>query len=124
VPDLEAARRIALSLPETMWDGGSQVRVAGKAFIWSWLERIDPKKPRVPNPDVLVVWVQSEEVKFGLVDAEPEKYFTEPHYDGYRAVMVRLPAVTKTELRDLITEAWRIRAPRMLVEEFDAQRPA
>jgi hypothetical protein len=119
--NLADAHRIALALPETSSDGGSEVKVAGKGFIWSWLERIDPKKARVPNPDVLVVLVASEEVKYGLADAEPEKFFTEPHYDGYRAVMVRLPAVSSAELRDLITDAWRIRAPRKLVERFDAQ---
>jgi hypothetical protein len=31
--------------------------------------------------------------------------------------------VSKAELRDLITDAWRIRAPRTLVEQFDAQHP-
>jgi hypothetical protein len=113
--DLTDARRIALSLPETAPDGGSAVKVAGKAFIWTWQERIDPKKARVPNPDVLVVCVSGEDVKLGLCDAEPGKYFTEPHYDGYRAVLVRLAAVSEDELRDLITDAWRIRAPRAVV---------
>jgi hypothetical protein len=120
MPDLDDARRIALALPETTSDGGSQVKVAGKAFIWSWLERIDPGKGRVPNPDVLVVSVASEDVKYGLVDAEPDRFFTEPHYDGYRAVMVRLPMVSEAELEDLITDAWRARAPRKLVERSGA----
>jgi hypothetical protein len=118
--DLEVALAIALELPETTWNGGSEVKVAGKSIIWSWLERVDPKKARVLNPDVLVVFVESEDVKYGLADAEPEKFFTEPHYDGYRAVMVRLGAVSDDELRDLITDAWRLRAPRALVKKFDA----
>jgi hypothetical protein len=120
--NLQDALRIAQALPETTWDGGSQVKVAGKAFIWSWLERVDPKKGRVPHPDVLVVSVASEDVKFGLVDAEPEKFFTEPHYDGYRAVMVRLPMVSEVELEDLVTDAWRARGPRKLIEQVDAGR--
>jgi len=117
------ARHFALSFPETAWDGDSRLSVAGKAFCWSWLERVDPKKARVPNSDVLVVSVASEEVKFGLAEAEPEKYFTEPHYDGYRAVMVRLPAVTDAELRDLIADAWQLRAPRAVLKRFEAEQP-
>jgi hypothetical protein len=42
-----------------------------------------------------------------LLGLDAEKFFTEPHYDGYPAVLVRLPAVTPTELRALIEEAWR-----------------
>ena len=117
------ARHLALSLPETTWDGAWRFSVAGKAFAWSWLERIDPRMARVPNPDVLVVWVASEEVKFGLAEAEPEKYFTEPHYDGYRAVMVRLTAITNAELRDLLGDAWRLRAPRAALKRLEAQPP-
>ncbi len=39
----------------------------------------------------------------------------EPHYDGFPAVLLRLPAVTARELRPLITEAWRSQAPKELV---------
>ncbi len=35
-----------------------------------------------------------------------------PHYDGYPAVLVRLPALGEDELRELITDAWRCQAPR------------
>jgi hypothetical protein len=38
------------------------------------------------------------------------KFFTEPHYNGFPAVLVRLPAVTARELRPIITEAWRCQA--------------
>jgi hypothetical protein len=40
------------------------------------------------------------------------KFFTEPHYNGFPAVLVRLPAVTARELRPIITEAWRCQAPK------------
>ena len=40
-------RRIALGLPETTEDAHSfRFFVDGKAFVWSWLERVDPKKAR------------------------------------------------------------------------------
>jgi hypothetical protein len=47
-------------------------------------------------------------------------YFTEPHYNRFPAVLVRLEAVDQDELEELLTEAWRIQAPRKLVKEFDA----
>jgi len=47
-----------------------------------------------------------------LLGLDPKKFFTEPHYNGFPAVLVRLPAVTARELRPLITEAWRCQAPK------------
>ena len=49
-------------------------------------------------------------------------FFTEPHYDGYLAVLVRLAAIGVDELEELITDAWRSRAPRALVRAFDEAR--
>jgi hypothetical protein len=46
---------------------------------------------------------------------DPVKFFTEPHYNGFPAVLVRLAAVTARELRPLITEAWRCQAPKDLL---------
>ena len=124
MPNLDDVRRLCLSLPGSTWEEGPQprARVAEKGYCWSWLERLEEGRARVPNPSVLVVWVASEDVKHGLVDARPDLFFTERHYDGYRAVMVRLDAVTIDELRDLVTEAWRLRAPKRLIAQFDGGR--
>ena len=81
-----------------------------KGFIWSWSERIEPKKPRVPNPAVLAARVANVAQRDLMIDAEPKKFFTEPHYNGFPAVLVRLDAVTLAELKLLITEAWRCQA--------------
>jgi hypothetical protein len=72
---------------------------------------VDPRKPKVPQPDVVVVRVASLEDKAFLLGLDATKFFTEPHYDGFPAVLLRLSAVTARELRGLITEAWRCRAP-------------
>ena len=122
----EDVRRIALSLPETsQGEGQFAFSVANKGkqkgFVWVWMERLEPKKPRVPNPDVLAVRVAGEEAKQLLLDADTEKFFTEPHYNGFPAVLVRLPKVSADELEALITEAWRCQAPRALVKELDGQ---
>jgi hypothetical protein len=60
--------------------------------------------------------VAGEGAKQELVAADPEKFFTEAHYNGYPAVLVRLAAVDVEELRELLTDAWRTRAPRALVK--------
>jgi hypothetical protein len=109
-------RRIALALPETEESPGHfafSVRNKGKlkGFAWVWMERIEPKKPRVPQPDVIAVRVASLAEKDRILDSDPTKFFTEPHYNGFPAVLVNLPAITVRELKPLITEAWRIQAP-------------
>ncbi len=91
-----------------------------KGFLWVWMERIDPKKPRVPQPKVLAARVASQADKAALLAADPDKFFTEPHYNGFPAVLVRLPSVTEAELGQVITEAWRCMAPRPLVAAYDA----
>ena len=112
-------RRIALSLPETEEEANHfafSVRNKGKlkGFAWVWMERVDPKKARVPQPRVLAVRVANLFDKDFLLAADPAKYFTEPHYNGFPAVLVRLKEITVRELRPLIIEAWRSQAPKGL----------
>jgi hypothetical protein len=114
-------RRIALSLPgatESEHDFAFDVEVKGKrkGFVWVWKERVDPKKPRVPNPAVLAVRVATLGQKDTLISAEPRKFFTEPHYNGFPAILVRLAEVNTKDLRELITEAWRCMAPKEVTE--------
>ena len=108
-------RRIALSLPNTEEAEDRfafSVRVKGKlkGFAWVWMERIDPKKPRVANPGVLAVRVANVGEKDTLISVEPTKFFTESHYNGFPAVLVRLAAVKVPELRILLEAAWRTQA--------------
>ena len=112
-------RRIALSLPEVEEAPNHfafSVCKKGKrkGFVWVWMERVAPKKPRVPEPSVIAVRVASLDDKDVLLALDPAKFFTEPHYNGFPAVLVRLPAMTARELKPLITEAWRCQAPRDL----------
>jgi hypothetical protein len=52
-----------------------------------------------------------------LASSNGGKFFTEPHYNGFPAILVRLPAIEEDELRELLTDAWRCQAPRALVKE-------
>jgi len=114
-------RRIALSFPETEEGSdrfGFSVLNKGKSkgFAWVWMERIDPKKPRVPNPGVLAVRVANNAQKDLIIASDSTKFFTEPHYNGFPAVLVRLGAVTVADLKVLLAEAWRCQAPAALVK--------
>ena len=105
-------RAIALSLPETTEKpsyGTPGFRVKDRLFA------------RLREEGDLLVWVADEGEKRGLVASEPEKFFTTPHYDGHPTVLVRIEAVDEDELRELLTESWRLRAPRKLAAEFDGQ---
>ena len=104
-------RRIALSLPGSVEAADRfafSVRNKDKlkGFAWVWMERVTPKKPRVPNPDVLAVRVANLGQKELLLSAEPSKFFTEPHYNGFPAVLVRLEAVSVADLRVMMEDAW------------------
>lgn len=119
---LADVRRIATSLPGVeQRSGESGYRVDGKLFVWTWMERIDPKRPRVANPEVLVVRVASELEKEALLSVEGDRFFTEPHYDGYAAVLVRLAVIDAGDLADLITDAWRTKASTGLVAELEGR---
>ena len=112
-------RRIALSLPETVeaadrFAFSVRNKDKEKGFVWVWMERVNPKKPRIPQPKVMAVRVANLVDKDLLLQANPTAFFTEPHYDGFPAILVRLQAVTVGELRPLIMDAWRCQAPKGL----------
>ena len=117
MPDQDDVRRLARALPEvTEHTEGFGFDVAGKSFVWLWRERVHPKKPKVPNPGVIVLRVADLGEKEALV-ASVRGCFTEPHYDGYKAVLVRLDDVDPAELAELVTDSWRAVAPPRLLAE-------
>jgi hypothetical protein len=109
-------RRAALALPDTVeaddrFAFSVQNKGKAKGIAWVWLERIHPKKARVPNPEVVAIRVEDEAEKQALLAEDGDKFFTEPHYNGFRAVLVRLSEVKVGELRALLEEARRCMAP-------------
>jgi hypothetical protein len=114
-------RRIALALPGAEQDGDKlrYLVAGGKVFAWTWKKRVDPKRARVEQLDVYAVRVTGEEEKRALLAAAPATFFTEPHYAGYPAVLVRLEAIDEDELTELLTDAWRSAAPRKLLTELE-----
>lgn len=110
-------RKIALALPGTRETPGHfafEVPSGSKykGYAWVWMQRAAPRKPRVPCADVLAVRVADLDAKEILLMADPRKFFTEPHYDGFPAVLVRLKEIGRTELRELLAQAWGTQAPK------------
>ena len=52
---------------------------------------------------------------------EPDLFFTTPAYDGSPLVMLRLAAVDAQRLAELVTDAWRMRAPDDLVADLSTR---
>ena len=110
--DADDVRRIALALAGVVEidSDGFDFRVAGKGFVWSYPER-RPGKPRLIRTDIAVLFVGDEAEKQALLLGEPAVFFTTPAYDGWPLVMLRLAEVDAERLEELVTDAWRMRAP-------------
>jgi hypothetical protein len=119
VADADDVRRLALSLPHTVEidSDGFDFRVADRGFVWSYPER-RPGKPRRIRTDIAVLFVGDEAEKQALLLGEPGIFFTTPGYDGLPLVMLRLAEVTVDRLRELVTDAWRMRAPAELAADL------
>jgi hypothetical protein len=110
VATLEDVRALVAALPATVEKpsyGTPGFRVKDKLFA------------RIREDDVLVVWVADLGEKEMLIRAAPDRFFTVPHYDGHPTVLVRLGMVDRAELGELLTDAWRVRAPKRLAAELD-----
>jgi hypothetical protein len=120
VADADDVRRLALALPHVVEidSDGFDFRVAGKGFVWSYPERT-PGKPRLIRTDVAVLYVGDEAEKQALLLGEPDTFFTTPGYDGLPLVMLRLAEVNVGRLRELVTDAWRMRVPDTLASDLD-----
>jgi hypothetical protein len=117
--DADDVRRLALALPGVteIDSDGFDFRVAGKGFVWSYPER-RRGKPRFIRTDIAVLYVGDEAEKQALLLGEPGVFFTAPGYDGWPLVMLRLAQVGTERLAELVTDAWRMRAPDTLAGEL------
>ena len=117
--DAEDVRRFALALPgvEEIDSDGFDFRVADRGFVWSYPERV-PGRRREIRTDIAVLYVGDEAEKQALLLGEPDLFFTTRGYDGWPLVMLRLDLVDVGRLRELLTDAWRMRAPETLAADL------
>ncbi len=121
--DADDVRRLALALPgvEEIDSDGFDFRVGGKGFVWSYPERL-PGRSRVIRTDIAVLYVGDEAEKQALLRGEPHLFFTAPGYGDWPLVMLRLPEVEAERLAELVTDAWRMRAPEQIADELGTER--
>jgi hypothetical protein len=115
VATLADVRRLALSLPETSerpcyGTPGFYVRKHLFARIRS-------------DDETVVVKVDMGEREL-LMGAEPDVFFVTDHYREYGYVLVRIEAIEEDELLEVLTDSWRMVAPKRLLAAFDAEHPA
>ncbi len=114
MPDWDDVERLALGLPEVEIDtsyGQPAVKVRGKTF--SCLSSHKQAE------GALVLWVDPDERPL-MLETQPDVYYVTPHYEGYpRVVLVRLDAIDARELRERLTDAWLVRAPKRLAARLD-----
>ena len=123
-------RRLVAALPDTdehaSYGGCPSWRVHGKAFVWDRPLRSDDRRALAEAaPDdtepLLAIRVADEGVKAALIAGAPDVFLTTPHFDGYPVVLARLGQIPVDELAELVEDAWRLRAPKRLLAEFDGR---
>jgi hypothetical protein len=122
--DVEA---IALSMPgaskELRDDDRPAFVVDRKLFCFHRTPRRDAVDPTTGErlDDVLVVSVADEEMKSMWLAQRPSVYFTTDHFNGYAAILLRIPSlaeIDREELFELVSDAWLARAPKRLATQW------
>jgi hypothetical protein len=124
---------LALALPETTKevsaDGRPTYSAHGKMFICHRSQRADAVDPESGEQldDALIFRVESLEVKEILLADDRGIMFTTPHFNGYAAVLLRIPSLARLdrdELEDMVVEAWLTRAHRRVAKAWLAENAA
>jgi hypothetical protein len=122
---LDDAARMASGLPEVTEGesrGNRTWSVRGKAFAWERpfskadIRRFGDETP--PDGPILAVRVGDLGEKEAVLAANPDAFFTIPHFDGYAAVLIQLREASAAALREAITDGWLACAPAKLADQY------
>jgi len=128
VQTFDDVARLATELPEVT-EGEDKHRhghrtweVGGKAFAWERpfskadIKRYGDQTP--PDGPILAVRVADLAEKEAVLAANPDAFFTIPHFNGYSAVLIQLTEVTPEALREALVDGWLCCAPRALADRY------
>jgi hypothetical protein len=122
--------KLALAMPqatkEVSDDGRPSYHVHGKLFCFHRGQRPDAVDPKTGErmADVLMFRVADLDEKDLILTDDRGIFFTTPHFNGYPAVLVRIPALRRlkrAELRDLVVGAWLTRAQKRVAKAWLAK---
>ena len=126
--DLDA---LAMAMPQTTKevseDGRPSYLVHGKMYCFHRSRRPDAVDPASGErmADVLMFRVADLDVKELILSDDRGVYFTTPHFNGYPAVLMRIPnleRLDREELRELVAEAWLTRAQKRVAKAWLAEQ--
>jgi len=118
---------LALAMPETtkeLSDDGRPAYLVHGKFFCSHRERRRDAIDRNTGErldDVLMFRVADLGLKELMLADERGVFFTTPHFDGYSAVLLRIPDLARLdrdELQDTVAEAWLTRAQKRVAKAW------
>jgi hypothetical protein len=125
VVTIDQVASMAMELPETTVGQRYGMRtwfVASKAFAWErQFSKADIRRfgdEPVPAGPILAVRVEDLMEKEAVLEAQPEAFFTIPHFDGFAAVLIQLKKVKKRALREALVDGWLAAAPPKLATAY------
>jgi len=122
--------QLAMAMPQTTKevsdDGRPSYLVHGKMYCFHRGRRPDAIDPETGErmSDVLMFRVADEGVKELFLSDGRGVFFTTPHFNGYPAILMRIPALAKLdrqELADLVAESWLTRAQKRVAKAWLAE---
>jgi hypothetical protein len=112
----EDVRRVGLALPrsyEVLTGGRAKLKV--RQIVYAAFSR----------DETALGFGYPRDARDGLVESDPETFFLPPARDlHYQWVCVHLARLDPDEMRELVTDAWRMCTPRMLHDLPELEPPA
>jgi hypothetical protein len=107
--------------------GNAIYQVGGKSFVFFRTPQPDAEDPETGEryADVIMIWVETESDKLALIQDPGSPFFTTDRFDGHLSVLVRakdLRLISKSELTELLQDAWLSRASKRRAEKWLAER--